>query len=163
MIKTTIITLAMLFPSTLPVKPNQIDVGQPLPAIEIIKPMPELAVKNLPTLDFAAFHFDPMGSHPNSYAPANCTWGASSMEPAIPQDWGNANTWDDSARAAGITVSDSPIVGAVAQTDHGSYGHVAIVTAITADGPMITEMNFDYNGGVRTRLASPGEFRYIYI
>lgn len=153
----------MLLPTTLPAKPTQIDVGVPLPAIEIIKPMPKLAVKNLAKLDYAPFHFDPMGTHPNSYAPANCTWGASSMEPAIPQSWGNADTWDDSARAEGITVSDSPIVGAVAQTDNGAYGHVAVVTAITPDGPMITEMNYDYNGGVRTRLASPGEFQYIYI
>jgi surface antigen len=103
-----------------------------------------------------------MGTYANSFAPANCTWGAASMKGDI--TWsGNANEWDDAARAQGKTVSDVPIVGAVAETDRGYYGHVAVVTNIDASGVWITEMNYDGNGGVRTRLAGPGEFVYIYV
>lgn len=162
MIKTAFMTLAMLLPPTLPVKPAQPEVGRPLPAIQIIKPLPAPAVKNLAELPLAPAPFDPIGTHPNDYPPGQCTYGVASMKGDIP-DWGNANNWASAARAAGYTVSATPILGAVAQTGRGSYGHVAVVTAITADGPMITEMNYDYNGGVRTRLAAPGEFVYIYI
>lgn len=81
-------------------------------------------------------------------------------------NWGNANNWDDGARAAGLTVSSTPIIGSIAQTDRGYYGHVAVVVPGGNDAtPMITEMNYDGLGvgSVRTRLATPGEFEYIWL
>lgn len=122
-------------------------------------------IKPAAQLGFAPFHFDPMGSHPNNYVPGQCTWGAESMKGNVPE-WGNANNWDDGARAAGITVSDQPIVGAIAQTDRGYYGHVAVVVPGGNDTtPMITEMNYDGLGigSTRTRIAAAGEFVYIYV
>jgi hypothetical protein len=163
MTKTIIISLALLFQIAAHHKAPPIEVGEPMASVALIKPIKISSLKELTELPYAPLPFAPMGTYGNSYAPNNCTWGASSMEPAIPQSWGNADTWDDSARAEGVVVSSQPILGAVAQTDAGGLGHVAVVTAITADGPMITEMNYDYMGGVRTRLALPGEFVYIYV
>ncbi|PID31899.1 hypothetical protein CR970_03415 [Candidatus Saccharibacteria bacterium] len=80
----------------------------------------------------------------NRYAYGWCTWYAASRVP-VPSNWGNANTWDDGARAAGWTVSSVPVVGAVAQADYGSsyLGHVGIVEAVSEDGTMIkySDMN----------------------
>jgi surface antigen len=62
----------------------------------------------------------------------------------VPNNWGNANTWDNyAAITPGWVVSRTPVVGAVAQTDSGFGGHVAIVEAVSADGTMIkySDMN----------------------
>lgn len=136
---------------------------RPLPVIKLLAPIAPIAYKEMPTLDYQPFPIAPMGTYGNTYVPANCTWGVASMKNEVPQSWGNANTWDDSARAAGITVSDQPIVGTVAQTDHGYYGHVATVVAVAPGQVEITEMNYDYHGGVRTRWAAVSDFVYIYI
>jgi len=58
--------------------------------------------------------------------------------------FGNANTWDEAARAEGIPVNGTPSVGAVLQSDAGSYGHVAWVAALNADGTVLIE---EYNYG----------------
>lgn len=79
----------------------------------------------------------------NAYAYGFCTWYAASRA-NVPSNWGNANTWDSGARASGWTVSKTPVVGAVAQTDSMSYvGHVGIVEAVSEDGSMIkySDMN----------------------
>ncbi len=80
----------------------------------------------------------------NGYDFGYCTWYAASKV-SVPNNWGNANTWDDYARISGWTVSTRPVVGAVAQTDAMSYlGHVAYVEAVSADG---TQMKYsDMNG-----------------
>ena len=60
----------------------------------------------------------------------------------IPTNWGNANTWDDNARAQGYVVNNTPAVGAVFQTDSGDYGHVAYVINVGIAGDWtISEMN----------------------
>jgi len=79
----------------------------------------------------------------NSYAPGYCTWYAASRV-SVPSNWGNANTWDNKARANGWTVSNIPVPGAIAQSDSMSWwGHVAIVESVSADGTMIefSDMN----------------------
>jgi surface antigen len=62
---------------------------------------------------------------------------------SVPTNWGNANTWDNYARLSGWTVSSTPVAGAVAQTDRGGLGHVAVVEAVSADGTMMkySDMN----------------------
>ena len=83
----------------------------------------------------------------NTYAWGNCTWWAYAMRKwagsPIPTNWGNANTWDDNARAQGYEVNQTPAVGAVYQTDAGYYGHVAYVISVdSASGKWkISEMN----------------------
>ena len=78
----------------------------------------------------------------NGYIPGYCTWYVASRI-AVPSNWGNANTWDNLAPMSGWTVSSSPRPGAIAQTDRGSEGHVAVVEAVSDDGTMIkySDMN----------------------
>jgi surface antigen len=63
---------------------------------------------------------------------------------AVPNNWGNANTWDNYAALSGWTVSSVPRAGAIAQSDAGWEGHVAYVEAVSPDG---TQMKYsDMNG-----------------
>ena len=83
----------------------------------------------------------------NTYAWGNCTWWSYAMRKwggsPIPTNWGNANTWDDNARAQGHLVDHTPVVGAIFQTDEGGYGHVAYVISVNpVNGDWtISEMN----------------------
>lgn len=113
-------------------------------------------------MDLVGLSFAPIGSYSNPFPYDQCTYGAASMKGNV--TWrGNANQWDDQALMRGIAVSSVPIVGAIAQTDRGASGHVAVVTAVYPDHIMITERNYDYNGSDRTRTASYDEFKYIYL
>jgi LysM repeat protein len=78
----------------------------------------------------------------NGYDFGYCTYYAASRV-SVPTNWGNANTWDNYARLSGWTVSSTPVAGAVAQTDRGGLGHVAVVEAVSADGTMMkySDMN----------------------
>jgi surface antigen len=85
----------------------------------------------------------------NTYAWGNCTWWSYAMrkwaDSPIPNNWGNANTWDDNARAQGYVVNHTPAVGAIFQTDAGGggYGHVAYVIKVNplTEEWTISEMN----------------------
>jgi len=93
----------------------------------------------------------------NTYAWGNCTYWAYAMrlwaDRPIGQYWGNANTWDDSARREGYVVNQTPAEGAIFQTDSGEWGHVAYVTQVdAADGQWtISEMNAPNLNVVSTR------------
>lgn len=76
--------------------------------------------------------------------------------------WGNANTWDDRARSAGYSVNYTPEVGAVAQTDAGYYGHVAVVEAIQGNSVVVSEMNYDGYGHFRYSTYPTSYFKYIH-
>lgn len=102
----------------------------------------------------------------NGYDYGYCTWYVASRI-SVPSNWGNANTWDNLAPLSGWTVSAVPRVGAVAQTDRGSEGHVAVVEAVSADGSQIkySDMNglagwghVGYSGWVSARYFE----HYIY-
>lgn len=88
----------------------------------------------------------PWGSGPvygyNGYDYGYCTWYVANRI-AVPSNWGNANTWDNLAPMSGWTVGTTPVPGAIAQTDRGSEGHVAVVEAVSPDGTMIkySDMN----------------------
>lgn len=51
--------------------------------------------------------------------------------------FGNANQWDDDARAAGIPVDTNPTPGSVAISNAGAYGHAMWVEAVSADKSQI--------------------------
>lgn len=72
----------------------------------------------------------------NGYDYGYCTWYVASVI-SVPSNWGNANTWDNLAPMSGWTVSTVPRAGAIAQTDAGYFGHVAVVQAVSDDGTMI--------------------------
>jgi surface antigen/LysM repeat protein len=79
----------------------------------------------------------------NGYDYGYCTYYVASRIP-VPSNWGNANTWDNYARVTpGWAVSLTPVAGAIAQTDRGGEGHVAIVEAVSPDGTQIkySDMN----------------------
>lgn len=84
----------------------------------------------------------------------------------VPPNWGNAKTWYAHAQAAGYEVGDTPKKGAIAWTDRGALGQVAIVEDVSADGTqvVISEMNGDGGGWnrVTTRAAPANSFKYIY-
>lgn len=80
---------------------------------------------------------------------------------------GNANYWDDSARAAGVLVNNSPSAGAIFQTDSGWVGHVGYVESVNPDGSIVvTEMNYGYTPYRVVRSTIPasavGNFNYIH-
>lgn len=124
-----------------------------LPQLVEYKPV---EAKSMPTLEKIIIDY------PNDYAACNCTWYVASVL-HIPPSWGNANNWDNSARAAGYVVSPVPKVGAVAQTKGGWLGHVAVVREIKGSQVLISEMN--YNGPCVTddRWIDAGEYQYIYV
>ncbi|KAJ1950378.1 hypothetical protein EC988_004409 [Linderina pennispora] len=79
--------------------------------------------------------------------------------------WGNANEWDDAARNSGVTVSSTPKVGAVAQTNKGGggFGHVAWVAKVDGDNVVIEEYNYRVRRGYGTRTVPKSSFNYIYL
>ncbi len=98
----------------------------------------------------------------NSYEPGQCTWGVKNWKPEVGNDWGNANNWGYAAAAQGWTVSSTPVVGAVAWSTRGVYGHVALVLGIDNDTVTIKEQNYNYNGAVRTTTVPVEQYQYIY-
>jgi surface antigen len=58
---------------------------------------------------------------------------------------GNANQWDDNARAAGIPTDSNPRVGDVAISNRGFYGHAMYVEAVNGDGTITVSQ---YNAGL---------------
>jgi surface antigen len=80
----------------------------------------------------------------NGYVRGYCTWYVATRI-SVPNNWRNANTWDDYARRTpGWTVNTKPAPGSILQDDGALYGiyHVAYVEAVLADGSVqIAEMN----------------------
>ncbi|MCL2280940.1 LysM peptidoglycan-binding domain-containing protein [Candidatus Saccharibacteria bacterium] len=110
-------------------------------------------------------------SNGNRYAYGYCTWYTYNRRMQIgrpiPSNLGNANTWDDRARAAGYLVNRTPAVGAVIQSDSGALGHVGVVEIVNPDGSIvISEMNNRAYGGwnkINTRtIYNPGDYNYIH-
>jgi surface antigen len=81
--------------------------------------------------------------------------------------WGNAELWDNAARASGVKINKTPKKGAVAQTDKSGsgLGHVAWVKSVSKDGGKVTVEEYNYHKdryGVRT--VEKGEFQnYIHL
>jgi surface antigen len=102
--------------------------------------------KIAPVLSYGVYNSSFAASYGgNGYDYGWCTYYAASRV-AVPNNWGNANTWDNYARLSGWTVSSKPVAGAVAQTDGNHYigeMHVAYVEAVSEDGLMIkySDMN----------------------
>jgi surface antigen len=73
------------------------------------------------------------------------------------QHWGNAEHWDQAARAAGIPVSGTPRAGDVAVRNGGSYGHVAFVTKVNANGSIeVDEYNYLHRDAYSHRTTTVG-------
>lgn len=80
------------------------------------------------------------------------------------QHWGNANHWDNAARAAGIKVNNTAKAGAVAQWNSGTYGHVAWVARVSSGKVTIEEYNKGGTHRYGTRVLSKSSVEnYIHI
>lgn len=80
---------------------------------------------------------------------------------------GDAKYWANNARRLGLTVNNSPSIGAVFQTTAGWYGHVGVVVRKNPDGSIVVrEMNYGYRAGVIMESTIPanvvGNFNYIH-
>lgn len=77
---------------------------------------------------------------------------------------GNANQWDDNARASGIPVDGNPQVGDVAIWNIGYYGHAMYVEAVHGDGTItISQYNADWNGTYSTNRISASGLDFIHF
>jgi len=118
---------------------NDAEINGLVPGDQIVIPNGSVVVAAVSALSFGSFTATYGG---NGYDFGYCTWYVANRI-AVPTNWGNANTWDNYARLSGWTVSSVPIPGAIAQTDRGWEGHVAVVEAVSADGSQIkySDMN----------------------
>ena len=95
----------------------------------------------------------------NGYVRGYCTFYAAAKA-GVPNNWGNANTWDNYARASGWTVSSVPRAGAVFQTDAGWAGHVGIVEEVYPDGTMLVSDMNGFSGFNRVGFAKVSQNAY---
>jgi len=79
--------------------------------------------------------------------------------------FGNANQWDDNARAAGIPVDGNPRPGDVAIKNSQPYGHAMYVEGVNADGTInISQYNASLNGTFsRAYNVSTGGLVFIHF
>ena len=77
---------------------------------------------------------------------------------------GNANQWDDNARAWGIAVDGNPREGDVAQTDAGGLGHVMYVEYVYGDGTIyISQYNAGLDGRYSEKRISAAGLNFIHF
>jgi LysM repeat protein len=99
------------------------------------------------------------GSYPvragNRFSFGYCTWYVYNRR-AVP--WlGNAWEWFGQAQANGFATGQTPRVGAIMVTWESSFGHVAYVEAVNADGSFtVSEMNFVRWDVIDDRTIKPG-------
>jgi surface antigen len=137
------------------------------PAVPATPPAPRQCAKNIWFINGS--YADPWG-----FALRNCTsfvaWrlretnGDSDFSNHMDGGhWGNAQDWDENARALGYLVDDVPAIGAVAQTDDGRVGHVAWVSAVDDGTVTIEEYNHAGPGIYSTRTVPVSDFRYLHV
>lgn len=77
---------------------------------------------------------------------------------------GNANQWDDNARAEDIPVDSNPRVGSIAVSNSGYYGHVMYVEAVYDDGTIyISQYNAGWDGRYSEARISVGSLVFIHF
>ncbi|MDN5819436.1 MAG: LysM peptidoglycan-binding domain-containing protein [bacterium] len=96
----------------------------------------------------------------NKYTAGQCTWYVKNKRPDIGNMWGNGGYgWLSSARSAGFSTGSKARPGAVAVMS----GHVAYVESVSGGKVHLSEMNYGGRPGVvHKRVASAGNFKYIY-
>lgn len=100
------------------------------------------------------------GSSNNSYSYGYCTWYVATRR-YVPPFLGNANQWPSTARAAGMSVSSSPVAGAAGVARRGN--HVVYIERVDGGTVYYTEMNGPAGWGrVNSGSASAGNFIYVY-
>lgn len=143
---------------------NKITYADPMLALQLPTSLPMLTMPTVTPIQPVQTLTTPLANNlSNLYAYGNCTAYVASKLP-VPDNWGDAYNWGVAAQTQGYTVSDVPVVGAIAWNTTDSYlGHVALVVGVEGDQVTISEMNYAGLGVVDTRIANPGEFRFIYL
>jgi surface antigen len=106
----------------------------------------------------------------NLYDYGYCTWWTSKRRAGvgapIPQNWGDAHSWDNNALLVKFGVDHTPTKYAIMQTDAGKLGHVAFVEEVAADGSWtISEMNvlgWDIMGTRTLKASDAWLFNFIH-
>jgi surface antigen len=88
----------------------------------------------------------------NGYPYGWCTYYVASRR-QVPSNWGNAGQWLRSARGAGWSTGNEPVVGAIMVTGESAWGHVTIVESVGGGQVVISEMNGPAGFGVVGRRA----------
>lgn len=70
----------------------------------------------------------------------------------IPRSYGNANEWGHRARREGYRVDNTPMIGSIAWSTAGTYGHVAWVSNVMGDQIEIEEYNYGYTEAYNKRI-----------
>ena len=78
-------------------------------------------------------------------------WAVAYSGRQAPVDWGNANDWVSSARAAGIPVDAYPQVGDVAIDVEGYWGHAMYVEAVNGNQILVSQYNQQLTGEFSTQ------------
>lgn len=78
-------------------------------------------------------------------------------------DYGDAKYWDDNARSHGFRVDNTPTVGSIAQTDYGTYGHVAIVDSVHGGTITVEDYNWTGDGHYLVHDVNISSYRYIHF
>lgn len=82
----------------------------------------------------------------------------------MPYGLGNANMWDDGARARGISVDSKPKVGDVAIANAGYYGHAMYVEAVHGNGTiLVSQYNVGWDGTYSTATISTSGLVFIHF
>lgn len=101
-----------------------------------------------------------VGNAGNNYAYGYCTWYVANKR-YIPSSMGNANQWPYNARAAGMTVSNTPVAGAAGVVRWGN--HVVYIESVSGGTVYYTEMNGPAGWNrVNSGSAPASNFIYIY-
>lgn len=107
----------------------------------------------------------------NGYDYGWCTWHSANRRieigRPIPSNLGNAISWYNLARSAGLPTGTEPRDGAVLWHNNiGGLGHVAFVEKVNEDGSMlVSDMNYPIWGRVTYRTVPASEmsnYRFIY-
>ena len=140
-----------------------VSVLTPGPTGQATPPAPAASPAAIVAAVIPSIYVAPAYSYANSYDAGQCTWYVAGRR-KVPSNWGNADNWYYGAERAGWKVGYTPVLGAIAQTSAGWYGHVAIVEGISQDGKSVevTEMNYDGPYIIDNRWAPTASFRYIY-
>lgn len=81
--------------------------------------------------------------------------------------YGNANQWDDNARAANIPVDTNPRVGDVGISNIGTWGHSFYVEQVSGDGSVyVSDYNQQFDGRYREYWISAGTIKakgFVFI
>ncbi|HYH36001.1 MAG TPA: CHAP domain-containing protein [Candidatus Saccharimonadales bacterium] len=76
---------------------------------------------------------------------------------------GNANQWDDNARAAGIPVDGNPRPGDVAISNSGFYGHAMYVEAVNGNTITVSQYNAALDGRYSVATINKGSLVFIHF